>query len=193
MCLPAIIAGRNIVDVLLLYFNQAEYYDSLVLNFPNFYNFFVHDVFFYTKYFQLITKIGLLFTMFMYFCIWLFVLFNKVKFNSEKIITVAIWSIMIATFYLPRMHERYMFVIEILSVVWFIIYQKKFYIPVIINVVSIITYFYFLFGYSFIDYRILSVIYFIFIFIFTIHTLKTLTKEEIKITKRQMYKKLKKA
>ena len=184
MCLPAIIMGRSISDVLLIYFNQAEYYDSIVMNFANLYNFFIDDIFFYTKYFELITKIGIIFTMFLFFCMWLYVLIKKVKFNSEKIITVGMWSIMIATFFLPRMHDRYMFVLDILSVIWLIIYHKKTYIPFVINIVSFIMYFNFLFGLKFIDYKILSILYFIVIFIFTIHTLRILSVDnEEKIEK----------
>lgn len=191
MCLPAIIVGRNFIEVMLIYFNQTGYYDTLVMNYPNLYNFFIKDAYFYTMNYELITKIGILFTMFMYFCIWVYVILGKIKFNKEKIITVAIWSIMIATFFLPRMHDRYAFVIDILSVIWFLMYFKKFYVVIVINLVSFISYLSFLFDYDLIDYRILSVIYFIVVFLFTIHTLKTIDIEEVKITKRQMYKDLK--
>ena len=186
--------GREFKEVLLIYFNQTGYYDTLVMNFPNLYNFFIDDLTFYFNYYELITKIGIVFTMFIYFCMWLYVLIKKVRFNPEKILTVGIWSIMIATYFLPRMHERYMFVIDILSVIWLIIYLKKACIPFIINIMSILVYFNVIFGIKILDYKVLAVIYFIFIFMFTLHTLKVLSldNEEKVIKEYKLRKKLKK-
>lgn len=193
MCLPSILMGRDIVEVMLIYFNQTGVYDTLVMNFVNLYNFFIKDLNFYFKYYELITIIGICFTIFIYFCMWLYVLLKKVRFNSEKIITVGIWSVMIATFFLPRMHDRYMFVIDILSVIWLIIYQKKIYIPFVINIMSIIMYIGYLFSFKIVDYRILSVVYFIFIFIFTLHTLKILSLDnDVKVLKKYKNKKIEK-
>ena len=101
------------------------------------------------------------------------VIIKKVDFNFEKTIAIGIWSIMIATFFLPRMHDRYMFVADILSIIWFVIYKKKAIVPVAVNTVSLITYLsYLMIGP--IDYTILACVYAIVIVYFTIYVIKLL-------------------
>ena len=177
MCLPAIIAGRNIVDVLSIYFNQTSTYKDLVLNYPNIYNIIQSNVYFSFSNLETIALVGVIYTIFIYFIMWLFVLVKKVNFNSEKILSLALWSLIIATYFLPRMHDRYMFVGDILSIIWFIIYQKKFYVPLVINLCSIISYFQFLFGYEFLlnYYNIIAIIYFVMILIYTNYLMKLLS------------------
>lgn len=174
MCLPAIIAGRSISDTMLIYFGQVEYYKDLVLNFPNLYNLIQSNENFFLNNYGIVSKIGIIITLAIFACIWLYTLIKKVKFNTEKIITVAIWSVVVCTYFLPRMHDRYMFVADILSIIWFILYQKKFHIPIIINIVSFLTYFKFLFHLEFIGYNILSILYFVIIIEFTIYVIKLL-------------------
>ena len=177
LCLPAIIMGRNIKDVLLIYVNQTGTYKDLVLNFPNLYNLIQENFNLFINNYEMIAKIGVIITLLIFFIMWLFVLIKKVEFNSEKIITVALWSIIVSTYFLPRMHERYMFVAEILSIIWYMVYQKKFYIPVVINLISIITYLNFLFDFDFISYNLIAVIYFIVVVEFTIYVMKLLGED----------------
>lgn len=177
MCLPAIIAGRNIVDVLSIYLNQTGTYKNLVLNYPNIYNIINCNYEFVNKYNDIISEVGILFTCFIYFIIWLYVIIRKVKFNKEKILSVGLWSLLIAIYFLPRMHERYMFVGDILSIIWFLCYEKKYYIPILINLISVITYFKFLFSFDFINYNIISLIYFVIIILFTKYILELLGED----------------
>jgi len=174
LCLPAVIAGRPFVETMLIYLDQSQTYSDLVLNFPNLYNLIQSNEMFYINNYEIVSKVGIIVTLFMFFCIWMYTLLKKVKFNNEKIITVSIWSIVICTYFLPHMHDRYMFVADLLSVIWFIIYQKKFHIPVVINIISFLTYFKFLFRLEFINYNLLSIIYFIVIVEFTIYVIKLL-------------------
>ena len=46
------------------------------------------------------------------------------------------------------MHERYMFMADILSIIWFLLYQHKIYIPIIINLSSLAGYTVYLFGFK---------------------------------------------
>jgi len=59
MCLPAIIAGRSFIDTMLIYFEQVDYYEDLVLNFPNLYNLIQDNEMFFLTNHQIISKIGI--------------------------------------------------------------------------------------------------------------------------------------
>lgn len=174
MCLPAIVMGRSFYDVIMIYFNQANSYVDLVMNFPNIYNLIQSNFSFFIKHYDVISKIGICICMFIYFCMWLYVILRKIKFDDRKILNVGLWSIVIATYFLPRMHDRYMFVADILSVIIFILYQRKFVMMLIINLVSILSYFAYLFEYTLVSYEVVSVIYFVFIVDFTLYVFKVL-------------------
>ena len=53
---------------------------------------------------------------------------------------------LIVPFVLPKMHQRYFFPADILSVAFGFYFPKYFYVPIILNLVSFFSYQYFLFG-----------------------------------------------
>ena len=181
MCLPAIIMGRNIKDVLMIYFNQTTEYNCLTLNFPNLYNLYGDVRYCYIN--SLYSKLGILLTLLIFVSMLIYILLKKVSFTNKKILLLSIWSIVISTFFLPHMHERYMYTAEILSVIYFIIYLDKFSIPFFINMVSALMYFYCLFNIEIISIKLLSIIYFIFIIFFNIFVYKTVGYEDEDIKK----------
>ena len=96
-----------------------------------------------------------------------FVYFKKVKFNNKMIIEFGMLSIMIATFLLPRMHDRYLYVCDVLSIVYLIYNKNKWYIPVGINLVSLYGYANFLCYEVFYPIEIMVFVYFIIITLFS--------------------------
>ena len=140
MCLPAVIAGRDFWDIMLIYFRQTGTYDDLVLNFPNLYNFLQTDIDFFIKYSELVSKIGILVTLSIFACIWLYTLIKKVKFTSEKIITVALWSIVICNFFLPHMHDRYFFLAETFFILYACTKLDRIHLPIMQQVSGLIAY-----------------------------------------------------
>ena len=168
LCMPAILMGRNIKDVLMIYFDQANEYHWLSMNFPNLYLYF-DDM---NINLNIIGKIGIILTFFIFLSMLLYVLIKKVKIDNKKILLIGLWSIVISTYFLPHMHERYMYVAEILSVIYFMSYFESFCIPVVINLVSVISYFYVIFDIEIITLKNLSILYFIFVIIFSIYTYK---------------------
>lgn len=71
--------------------------------------------------------------------------------NKENLFKVGFFLIMITIFFLPHMHERYFYVIDVLVLVYAFIDKKKVYFVPIMQVSSIIAYFHYLSGYYFID------------------------------------------
>lgn len=161
MCLPAIIAGKPLMECINVYFNQTNTYKySLVLNFPNIYQIFngSPDIFYTVG--EIVTILVCAFAL-------LFVLYKNVKFNNEKILLLGVWFITIITFLLPGMHERYLFAGEVLSIVYFIIYKKNGFLAIFINLCSIITYSNFLNGMNFEYMKLLSIAFLVVICLYT--------------------------
>lgn len=175
MCLPAIFFGMPLKKCVIIYAKQTQTYSKyLTLNFPNIYNIIGNknvDIFY---------KIGVMITILICFFMLVYLIYKKIRLNNEKIITLALWFLVITTYFLPGMHERYLFVGEIISIIYLVIYRKNLPLVIFINISSMITYLRFLKGLSFEYMQIISIIYGIIIIYFTKNLFNLLQRNSIK-------------
>lgn len=170
LCIPAMLFGKPIKDILTVYFNQTQTYkNDLSLNFPNIYTIIqgTPTVFY---------RVGFLLTIAACVLMLGFVIYKKVKWNNEKILNLALWFIVITTFLLPGMHERYMYVGEVLSIICYIAYKKNLSLTAFILTASTITYSSFLFNEYNMNMQYLTLAYLAVIILFTKNTLKLLSE-----------------
>ena len=71
--------------------------------------------------------------------------------DKNNLFKVGFFLIMITIFFLPHMHERYFYIIDVLVLVYAFIDKKKLYFVPLMQISSIIAYFHYLAGYYFID------------------------------------------
>lgn len=132
--IPAIILGKPISSVFDAYFTQVNNYDyKIVFGYPNIYNFFPLDAVY-------LIKPGIIFTMCLLAVVDLIVLYTRKKINNEDIIELSIGIIFLVTYFLPKMHERYAFVAEVLVVIYFVISKKNQNATMIAMLVALATY-----------------------------------------------------
>ena len=165
-CLPAILLGRPILDNFLIYFIQAEEYrNRLTLNFPNIYYLLPNlPRFFRTA--------GLIVTVVIFGFMLFILMYRKVKLNKENMILFGLLSIVVATYFLPNMHERYMYMADVISVIYCLVYKRKYWLAITINFVSLIAYFPFLDNLYVFDFGIVAFIYLLVIMYFIYVTFK---------------------
>lgn len=159
MCMPAIIFGKSISSCMRVYINQAGIDPNILSkNFPGIYNLIlpIKNANYVYQPFNNIDKVGILLTIFIFVVLALIVMYKKIEFNNENIITFGLLSVLIATFFLPHMHDRYLYIGDILALVYLVFNNKKIYIPIGIELISLYTYGIFLFGYSGIPIQIIS-------------------------------------
>ncbi len=168
-CIPAIIFGTPIKKILTVYFSQTGTYSNyLSLNIPNIYNIIPGNT-------SMFYKIGVLITLVALASMLVYVIYKKIKWNNEKILLLGLWSIIITTFLLPGMHERYLYMGEILAVIYYILYKKNLPMTIFLITSAVMTYSVYLFKAP--DYlNILSVIFLLLIIYFTKNTLKELSQ-----------------
>ncbi len=174
LCIPAIIMGKPIAECMLVYYNQTQTYnDSLVMGLNNFYNLLegTPDLFY---------KFGLGITIFICASALLYCIYKKVEFNVEKLLTLGLWFIVITTYVLPGMHERYLFMGEVLAVIIYIIYKKHLLLTLFINITAVISYSGCLFTNSNKYIYLLSLIYLFIIVNYTINTFNILINKDTK-------------
>ena len=120
-----------------IYFTPATYYKHLTMNVPNIYQFIDGP-------YNMIYNFGILLTLSVFGAITYFVLKKSVNFDNQKIITFMLLSVLICNFFLPAMHERYLFLADVLSVIWYIFNKEKIFVPIGINLISLLIYMNFL-------------------------------------------------
>ena len=173
MCLPAICFGYSIEKCIMVYVNQTGTYNQyLTLNLPNFYGIFfkgldVNNPNLINSTFSELSTIGIIFTMMIFVTIAFLVFHKKVKFDNTAIIEFGLLSILIACFFLPQMHERYLYMADILGIVYLCIDKKRFYIPLSIILISLNGYMYLLFGGFALSFNLLSILYLIILVIYS--------------------------
>ena len=145
--LPALIAGRSVADCLNIYTNQVGYYKGLFFNAPTVWRFFGD------------AQIPALTNMSVYPALGALILFtlyaiSAVKsIDDKKLISLFFVSALLAAFLLPRMHERYFYMAEVLSIAYFLCDRRKWYVPAVLTTASLASYMEYFLVYSMSSYE----------------------------------------
>jgi Gpi18-like mannosyltransferase len=139
MDLPAFIAGRPFHETMKIYLNQTKEYKSLFVNYSGFYTLFKGE-------YKEFRTFAIFLTIAIFGIMTFLIIYKKYDISKANIVSLSMWSVYVCLIFLPAMHERYGFAIDILSVIYFVVKRKKIYIPIVINLVSLIDYCEFLFG-----------------------------------------------
>lgn len=132
MCLPAVIAGRAFMDVWGIYGEQVQTSRGMVISYPNIWVFFWGSTrdFYWVSY---------LFTIFIlgsgFYCFW-----NNKVFKNSSLIALSAWCLWTCVMFLPSMHERYGLMVEILLLLYALLYRKYFGVCVGIYFVTLFAY-----------------------------------------------------
>jgi len=132
--IPAWIMGRPFLDLINVYASQTNHYQFLTLNFPNLYIWISNDYYGPAK----IT--GMILTVLVTLLSGYFLGNKKYVFSFEIWIKFAFLTAIIVPFILPGMHERYMYLGDVLGVLYFLVVRKNTHLCVGILLVSFYSY-----------------------------------------------------
>jgi Gpi18-like mannosyltransferase len=138
MMIPALVAGRSVSSVLDVYWGQAETFKSLSMKAPNLYLFVGNEHYFPGLYIGIaITILAML--------LWTAGYALKIKEMSREILMFcAAVSVAMIPFLLPKMHERYFYLMDVLTFL-LVFFIPRLWIPAVgSQLVSGMTYFVFL-------------------------------------------------
>ena len=121
--IPANLLGRPWGELIAIYFSQTGYYKALTMNMPNLYTF----ISFNDNNYDMLFKLGILGTLTIFAIIFFIFLFLKFKCKKEDIILIGILGIMICVYFLPGMHDRYMYTADVLVILYCLVYRKQFF------------------------------------------------------------------
>ena len=176
LCIPNMIFGMPIWNCVVVYFKQIHQYTKyLTINYPNIYQIinFNYDV---------LNKVGASFVVLLCFLILCYLFKKHIKWNNEKIINLGFLLLMLVTYFLPCMHDRYAYFAEVLSIIYYLVYRKNLGIVIMVNLSAIVAYASYLSNFAIRTltslYPIVALIYGIFLIAFTKKTLKYLTTSD---------------
>jgi len=132
--LPAWFYGRPFIELLQIYISQSNNYKELTLNFPNLYIFINND------YYEPVKNAGIIFTALFTLLTGLWLSQKRFVFTLELWVKLAFLSAIVIPFLLPGMHERYMYLGDIVGVLYFLVVRKNIHLPIGIALVSFYSY-----------------------------------------------------
>ena len=83
---------------------------------------------------------------------------SRAPLTSERLIERATLSVLIMPYVLPKMHDRFFFPADVLSVLLALYVPRLFVVPVVVCAVSFFSHFPFLFGYEVIPLRLSAIV-----------------------------------
>ncbi len=158
MCLPAVIVGRNPLDIFTIYMEQTDYGKLIQMNCPNLYAFMCtgNDMnnYYLFKTLSIILTITIL-------GVGLCMLIHKRidLANDNNFLITAIWTVFTCIMFLSSMHERYSYLLDILLIIYAIVNLKRVWLPIVCNLISLRGYCSYLFAYEVLDIKLTAVIY----------------------------------
>lgn len=152
--LPAVMAGRNLGNLLTVYFRQAREYAMISMNLPNLAVWYPSDT--SVPVGHTIAAAAAVLTLAGVIWLWK----RGPALDDGTIFSLALLSVLFVPYFLPYMHERYFYPADIFSAVYAFYYPGKFYISVVTSFCSVCVVCHYLFNTQFMDVRILSVLMF---------------------------------
>ncbi len=147
--LPAMLAGRGIVESLSIYFAQTSIYKHLTMSCPNIFIFITGE-------YEIFSKVGIILTLTV-LGVGLCYLMRCRELTFEKILLLAAWCSFVCIFFLPAMHERYPFMACVFSLIWAFACKKDAWVAIGINLVCFLSYTPYLFQNTVVDMKYLAI------------------------------------
>jgi len=136
-----IITGKGIMGCFTIYGQQIDEERMLTLNFPNIYYWFS------AAHYDLYKVLGILFTLFIFVIVCYYLYRNRIMLDGDSIISLGMWCVLTCVYFLPKMHERYGYIAEVLCLVWILGHKKWSWYPVVMCTIILFCYFVILHGY----------------------------------------------
>lgn len=168
--IPALIAGRPLLQLLLIYPSQAAQYEQLSMHAPSALAWIPSSGQFYPYFYPVGLVLGLTAAILMSLGIYR----SRAKLSPGLLIELALLCAMWLPFLLPKMHERYFYAADVLSIIFAFFFPQLFLVPLTMITVSFFAYQPTLFGVEPIPMGILALVVFVLLAVLTRHALSQL-------------------
>ncbi len=144
--LPAYFCGASFIEPFAFYGKQFDGYSKLTLGCPNFWQLFAFRESSVNVINNGAVYIGMLLIGVLFAIVWL----RLIKNSDENLLNIAVFLIGVTVFFLPHMHERYFYLVDVLVVAYALIKGKRYYLILLMQMASGIAYYHYISGRYFI-------------------------------------------
>ena len=155
LCLPAILGGCSPLITFTVYLSQMKTFPEMYYFYPNLWTFF-QDTTYYV--FGKMAITGTL-VILMLQAVW--ILSEEEKLGKKQFFTYFTWILMTVLCFLPCMHERYGYMLEMAAIIYAVIDRKKWWFALGLHIIMTLTYAPGILGHALVDARILAAGYLI--------------------------------
>ena len=149
---PSWAAGRPIQELVSIYASQASQYESITMNAPSAFAWLPGSKQVFNMFYAPGLIAGAAAAL-----LWCFVIYKSPRALSARLILeVALAAALIVPFFLPKMHERYFYPADVLSIAFAFLYPEFFYVPLLAIGASFLSYQQFLFERDLVPLPVLS-------------------------------------
>lgn len=177
--LPAFFFGRSIFsETTSIYTDQVDLFNKMYLNYPSFWVIFGNGK--NGKYFEMMAlalTISILGT-----GLYIILRTGKQQFTKKELCKLSLWICWTCVLFLPSMHDRYGYVVDILTIILAIIDIKFIWYAFIHNLLTSMSYIKHLFEYYIIDREVLAITNLVFWLLLSINLFYSIYKEKEKIS-----------
>ncbi len=117
MQLPAWMFGRDFKELMMVYFDQSGYYPWGTLEYPNFYAF-LDEIIPNGHHSTEVGGAGTFFAIMVLGFIAYYIYTKRVEVDNDLAVTIALFTVAVAVYTLPHMHDRYGFLIDLLGIIY---------------------------------------------------------------------------
>ena len=140
LMIPAGIAGRPLAELLRIYLDQTQLYPALTLNAPTLYAWLPESLY------AVLYPAAVIWAASLVFLYLLLVLKSRAGLSQALILNLGMLSLLLVPFFLPKMHERYFYPADVLSIAYAFFFPEQFFVPIGMILISLFAYQPFLFG-----------------------------------------------
>ncbi len=145
--IPAYICGADFLKPFEFFAKQVGGYKKLTLGCPNFWQLFAFN----PESESIIAKGAPFFALAVIGVFFAIIFFRNIKPTDENLLTIAAFTVGITVFFLPHMHERYYYLVDLLVVVYALVRNKNYILIPLMQIASGIAYYHYISGRYFID------------------------------------------
>lgn len=140
MSIPVLLAGRSFSDTFSIYMNQTQSYPYLSLNAPSFWSMIDNS------YYERLSTAAVLLAMILTIFFLLYMLPKAKKLTDRQMLELSMILSLMIPWLLPKMHERYFYLAEMLSLCYVGIFHRRIPVAVVIMTGGFLAYHLYLFG-----------------------------------------------
>lgn len=185
MCIPALIFGRNIKDLISIYVTQTDYGKQIQMNCPNIYSIMCEKT--SAENYYLLKPFAIMLTFSVLLIVFAVLIRKGIDLaNHKTMLMTALWSVWTCLMFLPSMHERYPYLLDIIAIILALVSYKYIWTAVLCNLCSLRGYCFYLFKFDGCDARFVAIAYIVAYAYFTY----LLLKDSVYMKKSSLDKKL---